>query len=68
MSVDKGQPGALVSTQNVEKMKLPPAFVQKMRELMTPGTTVLITSAKVTTDSTGSQTTVIASDGDPPAE
>lgn len=59
---------AIVSTQNVEKMKLPPAFVQKMRELMTPGTTVLITSAKVTTDSTGSQTTVIASDGDPPAQ
>lgn len=59
---------AIVSTQNVEKMKLPAPFVQKMRELMTPGTTVLITSARVTTDTTGSQTTVIASDGDPPAQ
>ncbi len=59
---------AIVSTQHVEKMKLPAGFVQKMRELMTPGTTVLITSASVTSDSTGSQTTVIASDGDPPAQ
>ncbi len=47
-------------------MKLPAAFVERMRAAMTPGTTVLITSAKVDGDTTGTQTTVIASDGDDP--
>jgi hypothetical protein len=57
--------GTIVSTQGVERMRLPAAFVERMRAAMTPGTTVLITSAKVDNDTTGGQTTVIASDGDP---
>ncbi len=56
--------GTIVSTQGVERMKLPASFVAQMRAAMTPGTTVLITSAKVDSDTTGPQTTVIASDGD----
>ena len=57
---------AIVSTQGVEQMRLPPDFVTAMRSVMTPGTTVLITSASMTGDTTGQQTTVIASEGDEP--
>jgi hypothetical protein len=40
-------------------MKLPPEFVKNMRALITPGTTVLVTEAKVDSASTGVQTTVL---------
>lgn len=53
---------AIVSTQGVERMRLPPEFVEKMRSVMSPGTTVLITSASVNPDTTGAQTTVIATE------
>jgi hypothetical protein len=43
---------------------LPAEFVANMRSVMTPGTTVLITQASVNGDTTGLQTTVLASDGD----
>ncbi|MEO5972362.1 MAG: L,D-transpeptidase family protein [Sphingomicrobium sp.] len=55
----------IISTQGVEQMQLPPEFVANMRAVITPGTTVLVTQASVTTDTTGAQTTVLASD---PAE
>lgn len=55
---------AIVSTRGVEEMQLPGPFVQHMRSLMEPGTTVLITGASMTADTTGQQTTVIASDED----
>jgi hypothetical protein len=44
-------------------MQLPGPFVERMREVMTSGTTVLITSASVDAQTTGVQTTVISSDG-----
>lgn len=56
---------AIVSTRGVEEMQLPGPFVQHMRSVMEPGTTVLITGASMTADTTGQQTTVIASDEDP---
>ena len=49
-------------------MQLPGPFVQHMRSVMEPGTTVLITGASMTADTTGQQTTVIASEGDPPID
>lgn len=52
----------IISTQGVEQMQLPPEFVANMRSVITPGTTVLVTQASVTTDTTGAQTTVLASD------
>lgn len=55
---------AIVSTRGVEQMHLPAAFVPLMRSVMTPGTTVLITRASVSGQSTGLQTTVLASEGD----
>ena len=58
----KAEDAAIISTQGVERMQLPAPFVVRMREVMAPGTTVLITSASVDADSTGVQTTVIASD------
>ncbi|WP_310468480.1 L,D-transpeptidase family protein [Sphingomonas sp.] len=56
------QDADIISTQGVEQMQLPPEFVTKMRSVITPGTTVLVTQASVTTDTTGAQTTVLASD------
>ena len=53
---------AIVSTRGVEEMQLPQAFVAHMRSVMLPGTTVLVTGASMTPDTTGQQTTVIASD------
>ncbi len=55
---------AIISTQGVERMQLPAAFVAHMRSVMTPGTTVLITRAAVGDQTTGVQTTVLASEGD----
>jgi hypothetical protein len=62
-NLDQGD-AEVVSTQGVERMQLPADFVQRMRAAMVPGTTVLITSASVDAQSTGVQTTVIASEGD----
>jgi hypothetical protein len=58
----------IVSTRGVEEMQLPGPFVQHMRSVMEPGTTVLITGASMTADTTGQQTTVIASEGDEPTD
>ena len=55
---------AIISTRGVEQMQLPGEFVPLMRSVMTPGATVLITRASVSSQSTGMQTTVLASDGD----
>ena len=56
---------AIISTRGVEAMQLPADFVSHMRSVMTPGTTVLVTQASVSGDTTGVQTTVLASDGEP---
>jgi hypothetical protein len=55
---------AIISTQGVEAMQLPADFVSHMRSVMTPGTTVLVTQASVNAETTGVQTTVLASDSD----
>jgi hypothetical protein len=52
----------IISTQGVERMQLPAAFVANMRSIMTPGTTVLVTQASVGNETTGLQTTVLASE------
>ena len=62
-----GGPAEIISTERVEQMHLPAAFVTAMRAVITPGTTVLVTQAKVSPDSTGRQTTVLdADDGKKP--
>ena len=53
------QPGEIISTERVEQMHLPAAFVADMRSVITPGTTVLVTQASVTGGTTGVQTTVL---------
>ena len=58
----KAEDAAIVSTQGVERMQLPEGFVARMRAAMGAGTTVLITSASVDSETTGVQTTVIASE------
>ena len=58
----KAEDAAIVSTQGVERMQLPEAFVARMRGAMGAGTTVLITSASIDAKTTGVQTTVIASE------
>ena len=58
------QDADVVSTQGIEQMQLPAAFVANMRAIMTPGTTVLVTRASVGEQTTGLQTTVLASEPD----
>jgi len=58
----KGEQAEIISTQRVEQMQLPAAFVQGMRSVITPGTTVLVTQASVSTGSTGQQATVLDAD------
>jgi hypothetical protein len=61
-----GDPAEVISTQKVEQMELPAGFVAGLRSVIVPGTTVLITQAKVSADTTGLQTTVLdADDGTP---
>jgi len=60
-----GEPAEIISTENVEEMQLPAAFVAGMRSVISPGTTVLVTQASVSAESTGLQTTVMdANDGE----
>jgi len=49
----------IISTERVEQMHLPAAFVAGMRSVIAPGTTVLVTQASVDAASTGPQTTVL---------
>ena len=57
-----GGPAEIISTQQVEQMQLPQAFVAGMRSVIKPGTTVLVTQAAVNADSTGRQATVLDAD------
>jgi hypothetical protein len=57
-----GAPAEIISTERVEKMHLPAAFVQDMRSVITPGTTVLVTQASVSPGSTGKQAMVLDAD------
>jgi hypothetical protein len=62
-----GDPAEIISTERVDQMHLPAAFVHALRSVMGPGTTVLVTQAKVSADSTGRETTVLdADDGKQP--
>jgi hypothetical protein len=54
-----GESAEVISTERVEQMHLPTAFVAGMRSVIAPGTTVLVTQAAVDAASTGLQTTVI---------
>jgi hypothetical protein len=59
-----GEPAEIISTEKVEQMQLPAAFVAGMRSVITPGTTVLVTQASVSPQSTGLEATVMdANDG-----
>jgi L,D-transpeptidase-like protein len=57
-----GEPAEIISTQQVEQMQLPQAFVAAMRSVIAPGTTVLVTQASVSPASTGLQATVLDAD------
>jgi hypothetical protein len=54
-----GEPAEIVSTERVERMHLPAAFVKNMRSVIAPGTTVLVTQARVDLASTGVEATVL---------
>jgi hypothetical protein len=57
-----GEQAEIISTERVEQMDLPAAFVAHMRSVIAPGTTVLVTQASVTASSTGRQATVLDAD------
>ena len=54
-----GQPAEIISTERVEQMHLPAEFVKNMRSVIVPGTTVLVTQASVSRDTTGAEATVL---------
>ncbi len=54
-----GEPAEIISTERVEQMHLPEAFVKNMRSVIQPGATVLVTQASVDAKSTGVQQTVM---------
>ena len=57
-----GHTAEIISTERVEQMHLPAAFVADMRSVITPGTTVLVTEASVGHGATGQQTMVFDAD------
>jgi hypothetical protein len=57
-----GEPAEIISTERVEQMHLPAQFVKDMRSVITPGTTVLVTQASVSQDTTGREQTVMDAD------
>ena len=57
-----GHSAEIISTERVEQMHLPAAFVADMRSVIAPGTTVLVTQASVSAASTGEQRTVLDAD------
>ena len=59
---DLTQPNEIISTERVEQMHLPAQFVKDMRSVIGPGTTVLVTRASVSQDTTGRQQTVMDAD------
>jgi len=59
---DLAEPNEIISTERVEQMHLPEAFVKDMRSVIGPGTTVLVTQASVSQDTTGRQQTVMDAD------
>jgi hypothetical protein len=58
----KGESAEIISTERVEQMHLPGPFVTAMRSVITPGTTVLVTQASVSSGSTGLQATMLDAD------
>ena len=62
-----GEPAEIISTERVEQMHLPAAFAKNMRALIQPGTTVLVTQASVSPESTGLETTVMDAEDSKPA-
>ena len=63
-----GEPAEIISTERVEQMHLPAEFAKNMRALIQPGTTVLVTQASVSPESTGLETTVMDADDAPDAK
>ena len=57
-----GEPAEIISTERVEQMHLPAEFAKNMRALIQPGTTVLVTQASVSPESTGLEITVMDAD------
>ena len=57
-----GHSAEIISTERVEQMHLPAAFVRDMRSVIAPGTTVLVTQASVSATSTGQERTVLDAD------
>ncbi len=60
-----GEPAEIISTERVEQMRLPEEFVKRMRATMKPGTTVLVTQASVSHDTTGREQTVMDTSDEP---
>lgn len=60
-----GDPAEIISTERVEQMRLPTPFVKNMRSVITGGTTILVTQASVSAESTGREQTVMDTSDEP---
>lgn len=55
----KGSNPALAESDGIEHLKLPSAFGDAMRSVIAPGTTLVVTTASLTSTSTGPQATLL---------
>lgn len=61
-----GRGGEEPDTSLAQRIEIPPEFVERVRAVVAPGATVLVTDAQVTAATTGPQLDVINSE--PPEE
>lgn len=54
-----GSSPAVAASDNIEQLKLPTAFSTAMRSVIGPGTTMVVTEASLSPQSTGAQSTVL---------
>ncbi|MGI8704946.1 MAG: L,D-transpeptidase [Sphingomicrobium sp.] len=62
IEVGAGGTSGASGSASVEQLKIPPAFDSAMRSAIGPGTTLVVTQASLTPQSTGLQTTLMAAD------
>jgi hypothetical protein len=60
-----GEDGTQVDPEAVARIKIPPDFVAKVNAILTPGTTLFVTSASLYSNTTGRMLQVV--DADPPS-
>ena len=61
------RPGDTIDPAVTANVRVPPEFAARVYDLLVPGTTLVLTDARILPDTTGKPMTVITTDADPPA-